>query len=33
VDIRVRELERAMRGCTTGEARLSSLREATGLRL
>jgi len=33
VDIRVRELERAVRGCATREARLAALREATGLRL
>jgi glycosyltransferase involved in cell wall biosynthesis len=33
VDVRVVELERAMRGCDTREARLAALRDATGLKL
>lgn len=33
VDVRVLELERALRGCATREARLAALRRATGLKL
>jgi glycosyltransferase involved in cell wall biosynthesis len=33
VDVRVLELERAVRTCTTREARLAALRDATGLKL